>query len=211
MTDTELLTIVAELMGVNSSIIKQKFDIHRHSAISRIYAKTKPFWIKTSGQIALTATSDKVIDLKAWFPDIWQLRFLYTEDGRLDYKPEEIFRQNYSTNPADVGGLSVYTTLGNYEIELYPPPNETKILYANYFYKPSFDTISSIPDEWHYAIQDYILAMMLPKQYTLELFLDGLKDIKEMARPSIEQDFEFEQSAMQAVINSAQVSLSRSS
>jgi hypothetical protein len=209
MTDQDLLDIMAELTGESATIIEQKVNIHKRSAISRIYAKTKPFWIKSSGQIDLTA-NQKVIDLKDVFPDIWQLRFLYTTAGRLDYLPEEQFRNFYGRNTAYSGLPGQFTTLSNYEVEIRPVSPSPATIYANYFFKPDMGTITSLPDEWQFVVLDYVMAMMLPKTYTMGAFLDGLNDVKNLARPSIEADVEFEQDYLQGAINVSVAGLSRS-
>jgi hypothetical protein len=209
MVDKDLLDIMAELTGMAAESIEQMVNIHKRSAISRIYAKTKPFWIKSSGEISLVA-DQKVVDLKDVFPDIWQLRFLYTTAGRLDFLPEEQFRNFYGRNTAYRGSPGQYTTLSNYEIEIRPVSTSPTIIYANYFFKPDMGTITSLPDEWQFVVQDYIMAMMLPKNYTMAAFLDGLNDVKNLARPSIEADVEFEQDYLQGAINVSVAGLSRS-
>jgi hypothetical protein len=209
MTDEDLLEIMAGLTGQNKEDIKNLVDIHKRSAISRIFSKTKPFWIKNSGVLSISS-GDKTVDLRDSFPDIWQLRYLYNSVGRLDFVPDEEFRNQFGLNNSANGKPDRYTTLSNYEIELYPVADSAVTLYAAYFYKPSLQTISSLPEEWQFVAQDYIQAMLLPKTYDLTVFLDGLKDLINMARPTIEQDFEFESNDSQLIVNNSAFNLSRS-
>ena len=209
MTDQDLLDIISELMGVTSAEIEGKVNIHKRSAISRIYARTKPYWVRSAASISLSANA-KTVDLRTHIPDIWQLRFLYTTQGRLDWISEEIFRAKYARNTGDSGVPQKYTTLDNYNIELWPIVNSAMTLYANVYFRPDFNSIASLPEEWQFVAQDYVQAMMMPKQFPIQLFIDGLNDLKAMVRPAIEEDFEFEQSAIQLAVNQQQSSFNRS-
>ena len=190
MSDQELLETVAELLGLPVEDIVDKVDTHKRSAISRVYAKTRPYWLRNGKALVLSA-GDKVINLQAKFSDFWQLRFFYTADGTpVTYEPEELFRAAHGSNAGDNGNVSEYTTPSQYEVEFYPPSiGET--IYTSFWMRPALGTIADIPEEWHYVIQDYIMAMMKPGSYPMSLFIDGLKDIGSMARPSVEESTEW--------------------
>lgn len=208
MTDKDQLEQIASLLKVTSEQIDAKVRVHRRGAISKLYARTKPFWIKARADLSLSE-NDYLINLRNEFPDIWQLRYLKTgvDQGaaRLEFMSEGRFMKQYPDDTA-TGVPRICIPLDANYIQLYPRLNADMTLYASYYWQPALNTIDGIPEIWQDHITDYIVAMLWPdttqKVTLLQLWSKGLDDAAAMAKPIVEDDIDIESDPLTATIGS---------
>lgn len=192
MTDKQFNQSIAKVLGVNVDLIKSDIEVHRKSGIGKLYARTKPFWIKSRVELALS-TTDYLIDIKQEFPDLWQIRHIRSSEGKLQPMAEGKFREDYPDDSIP-GVPSIYVPLDFNFVQFYPRTDTDRTLFISYFWTPSHDTITEIPDQWQHVVQDYVLAMMWPdpdkKVTMLGYFERGLQDVAAMAKPITEDDID---------------------
>jgi len=205
MTDDVLLENVADTLGRDKIEIELRVRSHINSGMLFIYGRTKPYWLKTNETISITgASSDYLQDLRSNFPDFMRLRMLRVsgssddKDGILEPFSEGRFRREYPDD-TDTGTPERYIVLDRNTIQLHPRPNASLTLNVSYWYRPEFQTITDMPEEWHHVIMHYVLMMFDPEKWT-SLFWSSLKDIIEEAKFSDDEDIEILQEGMITII-----------
>lgn len=195
-TDDQLLKNVANLLGVDSALIRSEVQIYKAQAIAKLFARTKPWWIKSREQWEI-GVGEYLLEPKIRFPDFWQLRNIRpsaTAD-RMEIMSEGRFLKQFSDDSI-AGTPSICIALDAENLQIYPRPSTTLTLYLGYFYSPKHDTISSVREQWQHVIQDYVLAMMWPdtnqRVDMLRFFLKGLEDVANMAKPITEDAIDIE-------------------
>jgi hypothetical protein len=212
MTDTELLDTVSGIVGVSTSTagFKPKVELLVKNGLRYLYGKTRPYWIKISDTIALV-NGDYIVDLADKFDDYMTLNFMYiTGYEPLTPKTELMFRVEYPDDTV-TGVPHTYTPLGENKFQLYPRVESVCTLNVKYQYRPSFDTITIIPEEWRHVILHYVLMMYsaeMAKTYG-SIFFDSLKDIITMAKQSVEDDYDIIPDAIQNTIPATVGNLTR--
>ena len=187
MDDKGLVENIARILKVTGASIESTVEIHKANGIAELYAATLPFWIKTRQDLALADSSDYIIDLRTYFPNIWQVR----KAQIAGYKPMEIMSEGkFNTKYPDdteTGVPDTLVALDNYNVQFYPRPNEAYTVKVSYFYSPALDTITEVPSLWQFIIQKYILAMMWPdiamRPAMLRAFEKGLDSLAANAKP----------------------------
>lgn len=202
MTDKEQLEEIATILGVNELEIGPRVREHRRQGISKLFARTKPFWIKSRAELDLSV-GDYLINLKANFPDLWQLRHIRSTSGKLEIMSEGRFRAQFADDSV-TGKPTIAIPLDADNLQLYPRADTSLTLFASYFFSPSRETIDSVHAEWQFVITDYIVAMLWPdlnqKVVMLQFFQKGLDDIRAMAKPLVEDDIDIESDPLARVL-----------
>jgi hypothetical protein len=206
-TDDELLTEIAKIVGVTKEKIKSEVNYHKANGIAKLFAKTKPFWIKSRGELDLSA-GDYLINLKEYFPDIWQLRHIRSEYGRLQIMSEGRFIKQFEDDTV-TGTPNICIPLDADYIQLYPRLDADLTHYASYFYSPDRTTITSVKEEWQFVVRDYVLAMMTPdKEQMVALlgyFQKGLESVMVMAKPITDDSIDIESNSIVATMSDIQL------
>lgn len=202
MTDNEQLDQIAKMLGVNELEIKPRVISYRRDGIAKLFARTKPFWIKSRAELDLD-TGDYIINLKEYFPDMWQLRHVRSGGGKLDVMSEGRFRAQFADDSL-AGTPSIVVPLDFYTVQFYKRASTSMTLYVSYYFSPSHETISEVPDEWQFVITDYIVAMLWPdpqqKIIMLRFFQKGLDDVVAMAKPLVDDDIDIEPNPLSAFV-----------
>lgn len=204
MTDDQFESSIAKLMGIDGALIRSELQIYKAQGVAKLFAATKPFWIKSRGQMPL-ALNGYLIEPKATFPDFWQLRHIRptAKSKKMTIMSEGRFLSQYSDDTAP-GIPSICIPLDAETFQLYPRSDATRTLYLSYYYSPKQDTISSVRDEWQHVVFDYVLAMMWPETGKrvdmLRFFLKGLDNVAAMAKPIVEDDIDIESDPLTATI-----------
>jgi hypothetical protein len=203
MTDQELIDNVGLILKVSSANIMAQVNFHKTQAIAKLYAKTKPFWIRVRKSLSL-AIGDYLINMRDQFSDYWQLRHAKISG----YEPMDIMSEGKfdSTYPDDstVGHPTIVVPLDDFQVQFYPRASTAVDVTISYFYRPNMNSLSDIPEEWHFVIQDYVLAMIWPdttqKMTMLKFFYDGLADIGANAKSFADDAIDLEPDPANAVI-----------
>lgn len=204
LTDDQLLGNVAKLLKVDGALIKSELQIYKAQGIAKLFARTKPFWIKSRAELPI-ALNAYLIEPKVSLPDFWQLRNIKAgaTTKRMRIMSEGRFLSQYSDDTV-VGTPEICIPLDKELFQLYPRADPAVTLYLSYYYSPKQETITSVGDEWQHVIQDYILAMMWPETSRrvdmLRFFYSGLDDIAAMAKPITEDDIDIESNPLSATI-----------
>lgn len=195
MTDKQFNQSIAKTLKIDLDLIKSDIEVHRKSGIGKLYARTKPYWVKSKPEDTELplSTGDYLIDVKSEFPDLWQIRHIRSTEGKLEPMAEGKFRTDYPDD-SKPGVPTIYVPLDFNTIQLYPRTDTDRSIFISYFWMPNQDTITEIPDQWQHVVQDYVLAMMWPdpdkKPTMLRFFEHGLKDVAAMAKPITEDDID---------------------
>jgi len=206
MTDPELLETVASILGKTKTLIEKQVELYKKNGMMYIYGKTMFFWIREQETISLTA-GDYLIDVRDEFDDFMRIRFMWTSNGPLKSIPEDRFRRNYPDDTG-TGEPNKYFFVSPFVFQVHPRADDSYTLNCSYYYKPRFDSIRDIPEEWHHVILNYILMMFNIDKYG-SVFYDSLKSLVDNAKPTVEEDFEFLPEDLQAWIPSQQDILKR--
>ena len=202
MIDNQFNQSIAKVLGMDVDLIKSDIEVHRKSGIGKLYARTKPYWVKSRVELALS-TGDYLIDIKSEFPDLWQIRHIRSTEGKLQPMAEGKFREDYPDDSL-TGAPTIYVPLDFNNVQFYPRSDTNRTLFISYFWIPSHDTITEIPDAWQHVVQDYVLAMMWPepdkRPTMLRYFELGLQDVAAMAKPITEDDIDIQQDPLAVVI-----------
>lgn len=202
MIDDQFNQSIAKILKMDLDLIKSDIEVHRKSGIGKLYARTKPYWIKSRVELPLS-TGDYLIDVKSEFPDLWQIRHIRSSEGKLEPMAEGKFREDYPDDSLP-GVPTIYVPLDFNFVQFYPRSDTDRTLFISYFWIPSYDTITEIPDAWQHVVQDYVLAMMWPdpdqRIKMLGFFERGLQDIAAMAKPITEDDIDIQQDPLAVVI-----------
>lgn len=192
MTDAQFNGSIANVLNMDIDLIKSEVELHRKAGVGKLYARTKPYWIKSRAELSLS-TGDYLIDIKDEFSDLWQIRHIRSTEGKLQPMAEGKFREDYP-NDSITGVPTIYVPLDFNFVQFYPRTDTDRTLYVSYFWSPNLDTITQVPDEWQHVVQDYVLAMMWQeadqRAKMLGLWERGLQDVAAMAKPITEDDID---------------------
>jgi hypothetical protein len=206
MTDPELLETVASVLGKTKTLIRKQVGLYKKNGMLYIYGKTMFFWIREQETISLTS-GDYLIDVRDKFDDFMRVRFMWTSNGLLESVPEDRFRRNFPDDTG-TGEPNKYMFVSPHVFQLHPRSSGSFTLNCSYYYKPRFDSIRDMPEEWHHVIMNYILMMFDVDKYG-SIFYDSLRSLVDNAKPSVEEDFEFLPEDLQAEIPNQQDTLKR--
>lgn len=204
MTDTQFLDGIAKSMKMDGALIRSEVQVYKAQGTAKLFARTKPFWIKSRATIPL-AINGYLIEPKRIHPDFWQLRNIRpsAKSKKMEIMSEGRFLSQYSDDTAP-GTPSICIPLDAENFQLYPRSDVARTLYMSYYYSPKQETISSVRDEWQHVIFDYVLAMMWPETIDrakmLGFFIKGLDDVAAMAKPITEDDIDIESNPLSATI-----------
>jgi hypothetical protein len=208
MTDQQLVEFVAAQTGLNPSKIDLVVAQHRFVAMSAIFSATLPYWLKTDGTVSLVA-NDYLIDLKSNFGDFWKLKSINIVGCRpMACYSDTRFRTEFPDSTL-TGQPFAYMVKTRNSIQVFYRCDGAYTAEVSYYYKPSFDSISDLPDEWHYVVLAYCLAMMLPEKFDIQNFYRGLTQIGNNAALTLEDDSEFIPQEIESIIPQTMNGLSR--
>lgn len=162
MTNTELIEAVATLQGTTVSLIKKKVNTLLRVAMTDIHSLVPGFWTRVNETFTLgtSGTDAYLVDLKDEFPDFWSLRFLWTTDGMIDPISEKQLRlRNPDLSVSAFGRPYNYFFREKHLIELWPRNTSSRTISISYRYKPAFDDIEVLPDEWSFVPFYYIMGL----------------------------------------------------
>jgi hypothetical protein len=191
MNNNEVAEAVAVLTGAVADKIKGQVRTLIKLALADIHSLVPGFWTKINETFTLgtSGTDAYLVDLKAEFPDFWSLRFLWTTDGPINYITEKKFH-NEVPNPSEeaTGVPNRYFFREKSLIELFPRNSSSRTIYISYRYKPKFDDISDLPEEWHFVPFYYIMGLFegFEKDYFKRKYADGLNRMMNFAREAEE-------------------------
>ena len=178
--------------------------------IRRIQRHVPWYWRKSISSFTLdSGTSTK--NLKVVFSDLFKVRFMWTEYGKLEMWSEEKYRQEYPNGMTGLNGgaPSIYVPLNDLTFLFAPTPTAQTTVYISYYYTPSEFTLEYFPEEYHDVLVHYILSYFenIPGQNTdrhyWRLFKEDLAMMVENAKQSVEQDIDIQMPDLIALIGDA--------
>ena len=219
MTNETLLKSVAtnQIVDKTEDEIREKFNHSLGLVLRTMHRKVKGHWRKENDSFSLAADTTTAVNMTTNFPDVYQVKYFWTTEGRIDIKPERWFRNTYP-NPDDKGTpvYAIWLTGQNY---LFYPYTESAItIYASYWFIPDCTNIESFPESLHDVVEYGVLSHFEdnPTQansftrgkYTV-LFENSLKEMGDETNPTDDWEPELIYAEGQVNINDVQDGLER--
>lgn len=191
MTNTELVEAVAILQGTTTSNIKKKVNTLIKLAMADIYSLVPGFWTRVNETFTLgtSGTDAYLVNLKNEFSDFSVLRFLWTTDGMIDPISEKQLRlRSPDLSVSAFGRPYKYFFREKHLIELWPRNTSSRTIHVSYRYKPAFDDIEVLPNEWSFVPFYYIMGLFEGKDdnYYKNKFENALRRMQNFAKESEE-------------------------
>jgi len=192
MTNDEFVGAVAKLQGTVASNIKKKVHTLIELAMADIHSLVPGFWTKVNETFTLgtSGTDAYLVNLKDEFSDFWSLRMLWTANGMIDHINEKQLRLRNPDLSVDTSGIpSKYFFREKHLIELWPRNTTSRTVSVSYRYKPAFDDIEVVPEEWRFVVFYYVMGLFENKDenYFKGKYAEALVRMQAFANESMEE------------------------
>lgn len=192
MTNKEIAEAVAVLRNVQADKVEAQVKTLITLGLQDLHSAVPAFWTKVNESFTLgtSGTDAYLVDLKEEFTDFRELRMLWIDEGSIDYINEKKFRnQNPDPTLSALGYPTKYFFRAKSLIELWPHNTTSRTVYISYYYKPKFDNIEVLPEEWTFVIFYYVMGLFEGKDedYFKGKYADGLRRMEMFAKESEEE------------------------
>jgi len=204
MLDATFLKICAThpLINKDEDSIKDQIESLKNMAILEIMAEVPDFWNRVTTSFTLPANTNVVVmDEKDDMNDYDHVKYLWTDERKLDCWTESKYRSEYP-NGESVNGKPVrYVPLGEKNV-LFSPTNTVDTTMKITYVSDRDMTLDNIPKRWHHVILYHVLQSYDdPEKLTYtRKYEHAMAIMKNYATDAEEEDIEIEPNPMNAVI-----------